>query len=197
MQKFIPYVVIALLALVAAAVLLMPGSGGEEAEAPKAAATAEKPSPKAVIHEDGSVSIGSGTPSARPAAEANPVDRPPNKAEKQLAERQSRPFNIHVNYVSAWWGIATMKVKDNSALAAECSEMSTYLRDMSRLNVGEMDPAEVLQKENALISKLRGVQGEYPELDKVLDYLQESAKVAGEGGDPASVVKPEVTVEKR
>lgn len=192
MQKYIPYVVITIIALSAAALLLMPRGGSEDDEVAPAASTTGR-SANGVSADGKSVGGGVVTPRAIPEDE----QRPPNKAEVMLAERQARPFNVHVNYVAAWWGMATMAVKANPELAAECSEMSVYLRDMSKLNSDQMNPAEVLAKEEELIAKLRGVQAEYNELDKVLDYLSESAKVAREGGDPAAVVKPEVSIGKR
>lgn len=118
--------------------------------------------------------------------------REPNKAELEYEARKARPYNKHVNYVGSWWGrAAQILLTSNPALSKEIQELSSYMRDMSKLNGDDLKVDEVLNREEQTLQKLQSAASD-PELKAIAGYLAESIRVTREGGDPAAVVKPAI-----
>ena len=132
----------------------------------------------------------------RPAAPLPPSPppgtlRPQNKAEIEHAARLARPFNQHYAYVASFWNRTAQLVgRADPALGKECSAMSRYLRDQGNLNDDAIDITGTIDKEKALIAKIRGASDASEELTGVLDYIEASGQAVINGQDPTTVPKP-------
>lgn len=115
--------------------------------------------------------------------------RPENKAELALKARNARPFNKHHDHVAAYWTRAAMIMnKTDTEVAGECGRMGRYLQDQSRLDDTMLDVNATLKLELELAARLTQTT-EDPEMQEILDYVQRSAQVALDGGDPSTVSK--------
>ena len=118
--------------------------------------------------------------------------REPNKAELEYEARKARPYNKHVAYVGSWWGrAAQILLTSNPELSKEIQELSSYMRDMSKLNGDDLKVDEVLAREEQTLQKLQSAASD-PELKAIVGYLAESIRVTREGGDPTAVPKPAI-----
>ncbi|MFZ5480701.1 MAG: hypothetical protein ACOZNI_28325 [Myxococcota bacterium] len=192
MKRWLPWVLAGIVGIAVAVLLFGPGLGGGE-DAPAEVAKAEKPRKKRTSGaERETLTAEERVLEARENPPPPPGTlRPMNQAEIELAARLERPFNKHYAYTQSWWmKAAQLTAKHDPALAAEVAEMERILRDQSNLNDGEADLAGTLQKELDLVRKVKAADLGDPELDRVLGYIEQSAGVALQGGDPSTVPKP-------
>jgi hypothetical protein len=117
--------------------------------------------------------------------------RPLNKAELAYTARQERPYNQHYDHVSSYWRrtVQILASKD-PALASEAGAMETFLRGGTRVDSPELDVNAALESEKALVQKIRRTVDVDDELDAVLNYIDQSAGVALQGGDVSQVPRP-------
>lgn len=194
-MKWIPYVVVAVLAVAVAAWVFWP-SGDAAPGKDGAGAGASKPTP--VATETRTEAEAMTRPGADPAAAGgertvNP-DRQPSTAEQALAERHARPMNKHFDQVSSWWKQAARYLeKENPALAQECAEIERTLREAARTGDASFDATALLNQEIAVAEKVKAAGSKNPDVAAMMDYIVESAKVALAGGDASSVPKPAVS----
>ncbi|MFN7145472.1 MAG: hypothetical protein ACK4YP_16985 [Myxococcota bacterium] len=203
MKKWLPYIVAAVLGVGVAVVAFGPGmSTSPKPKAETTAPPAEKKVRTAVnmgddgfdlVREEGEVK----TPAeVVEEAKANPPPppgtlRPQNAAEIAHSARLERPFNKHYAYVASFWNhTARLVGGTHPDLMREASAMSRYMRDQGNLDGEELDVNAAIAKEKALVEKIRAAGIESPELDGVLDYIDESAQAVLDGKDPTTVLKP-------
>lgn len=116
--------------------------------------------------------------------------RPMNPAEIAQQTRMARPYNVHVNYVSAWWGrAAQLLLTSNPELEKEIEALTKTLQAGTKLNEGEIDIPALLAQESAVLEKLKAAANT-PELKEIVTYLSASLEVTLAGGDPTAVPKP-------
>lgn len=194
-MKWIPYVVVAVLAVAVAAWVFWPSGEGAGEGAGGAAAGGTKPTPVASeTRTDADPMTRPGTdPAAGGERTVNP-DRQPSTAEQALAERHARPVNKHFDQVSSWWKQAARYVeKENPALAQECAAFERTMREAARTGDATYDATALLNQEIALAEKVKASGSKNPDVAAMMDYIVESAKVALAGGDASSVPKPAVS----
>lgn len=195
-MKWIPYVVVAVLAVAVAAWVFWPSGEGAGEGAGGTTAGGTKPTP--VATETRTEAEAMTRPGADPAAAGgertvNP-DRQPSVAEQALAERHARPVNKHFDQVSAWWKqTARYLEKENPALAQECAAFERTMREAARTGDATYDATALLNQEIALAQKVKSAGSKNPDVAAMMDYVVESAKVALAGGDASSVPKPAVS----
>jgi hypothetical protein len=204
MNKWIPYVIAAALGLGVALLAFGPGmrSSAKPATPEKAEQDADKKPSGRKDFGDKGFAVFRKEDDTRTSEEvvadarANPPPppgtlRPQNKAEIEHAARLARPFNQHYAYVASFWGRTAQLVGGaDPALAKECSAMSRYLRDQGNLDDDGIDIAGTIEKEKALVAKVRGASDASDELTGVLDYIEASGKAVIDGQDPTTVPKP-------
>lgn len=151
------------------------------------------------VSEDGTVSMGggSGAEKGEPDAEkATSTPRPLNAAEIAQEARMKRPFNQHVYNVSAWWGQATrLTLTSDPALATEIQDLATAMREGTRQDDANLDVTALLDREDALLQKLKASSSN-AEIQAIVKYIGDSLAVTRAGGDPNTVVRPEITFTK-
>jgi hypothetical protein len=201
MKKWLPYV----LAAVGVGVAIV-AFGPDTAKAPKKekAERAEKVRKTVEVRDFGAdgVRLGDdpsteGRTPAEVVAEAKTREIPPpgtlrplNESEIAHQARLARPYNKRQAHVSSFWMRATQIVgAKDPALAEECAAISRYLREQGNLNE-ELDPAAAVQKELALVQKLRAVDPGNAELVGILDYIDATGNALLSGQDPLAVEKP-------
>lgn len=192
-MKWIPYALVAVLAVAVAAWVFWPSSEGAGAGGTTAGGT--KPTP--VATETRTETEPMTRPGTDPAAggerTVNP-DRQPSVAEQALAERHARPVNKHFDQVSSWWKQAARYLeKENPELAQECAAFERTMREAARTGDATYDATALLNQEIALAQKVKSAGSKNPDVAAMMDYIVESAKVALSGGDASSVPKPAVS----
>jgi hypothetical protein len=75
-------------------------------------------------------------------------------------------------------------------LASEAGAMEAFLRGGTRVDSPELDVNAALESEKALVQKIRRTVEVDAELDAVLNYIDQSAGVALQGGDVSQVPRP-------
>jgi hypothetical protein len=162
---------------------------------PSSSTSASNGSGTVTTNADGSTSFRS-----KPATEgeqATPKDenfipRPPNASEIAAEARRARPFNQHVYNVSSWWGRATqLTMTSDPALAAEIGVLGKEMREGTKLENDQLNVTALLDKEDALAQKLKASSSN-PEIQAIVQYITESVAVTRAGGDPTTVVRPEI-----
>jgi hypothetical protein len=115
--------------------------------------------------------------------------RPLNKAEIELQERLERSYNKHYAHVASWWTRAAQILsKRDKALAGDVAELEAMMREQSQLN--EIDERAIITREREIIRKIQDADLGDSELDIILSYVDQSAGVVLQGGDPSTVPKP-------
>jgi len=205
MQKWLPYLVAAVLGIGVAVVAFGPGMGSAPKERPAKAEKADKGEKKVRtvvdMGADGMDLVRTEGETKTPAevvaeGRANPIPpsgtlRPMNEGEIAHAARLARPFNQHFAYVSAFWNrAAQLTGAAGSDLSRECSQMTRLLRDQGNLDDADMDVAGTIAKEKALVARIRSGVPSTPELEGVLTYIEESGQAVLDGKDPTTVLKP-------
>lgn len=198
MNKWIPYVVAAVIGLGVAFVAFMPSAPKEKAKVAKVE-KAEKPTKIVNMGDDG-VDINRAEDATKTPAQVvqeakdNPPPppgtlRPMNEGEIRQAARLERPFNKHTAHASSFWNQAGRLLGSaNPDLAQEVQAMVRYLRDQA--NEDEIDAAAIIAREKALTAKIRAGGFQDAQLDGILTYIDESGQAVLDGKDPTTVVKP-------
>lgn len=199
MNKWIPYVVAAVIGLGVAFVAFMPGAPKEKPAKVEKVEKVEKSTRVVDMGKDGVDVVHSDDETKTPAqrvqeAMDNPPPppgtlRPMNEGEIRQAARLERPYNKHVAYTASFWNQGARLISSaNPDLAQEVSAMVRYLRDQS--NEDEIDAAAIVAREKALTAKIRAAGFQDAQLDGILDYIDASGQAVLDGSDPTTVVKP-------
>jgi hypothetical protein len=200
-KKGLPYVVAGLVGILVAVLLFGPGMSEPERKerAPKptrAASREEAPAAETRTEAPEEEEKPKTSEEVVRAYRENPPPppgtlRPMNQAEIEQEARLARGFNQHYAYVASWWTRAAQIVmKKDPELGGQIAALEQTLRDQSNLN--EIDEFAVITQERALIRELQASELDSPELDAILSYIDQSAGVVLQGGDPTTVPKPKI-----
>ena len=199
MNKWIPYVVAAVIGLGVAFVAFLPSASKDKPAKIEKTVKTEKVGKIVNMGKDGASIARTDEETRTPAqiveeAKANPPPppgtlRPMNEGEIRQQSRLDRPFNKHIAHTSSFWNQAARLVSSaNPDLAQEISAMSRYLRDQS--NEDEIDDKVIVAREKELTAKLRAAGFNDAQLDGILTYIEESGQAVLDGTDPTLVAKP-------